>query len=135
MSHRRQGDEVLGQDRLGSAGIGREVDAGGVPAIDQSDLFYDGNSQGGIMGGALMAIAQEIGRISGAAVVTMTAARWWTKLKRCVTARFAIAHMVFTEPVLNGVLNSALRAGSTCLQANRHFHSLDCASLRPDGAF
>ena len=35
---------------------------GGQPVIDRSDLFYDGNSQGGIMGGALMAIAQDVTR-------------------------------------------------------------------------
>ncbi|HVF06148.1 MAG TPA: hypothetical protein VNA20_15000 [Frankiaceae bacterium] len=35
---------------------------GGTPAIDTSDLFYDGNSQGGIMGAALMAVAQDVTR-------------------------------------------------------------------------
>ncbi len=33
--------------------------AGGSPVIDRSDLFYDGNSQGGIMGGAATAVAQD----------------------------------------------------------------------------
>jgi hypothetical protein len=33
--------------------------AGGMPVIDPRDLFYDGNSQGGIMGGAVTAVAQD----------------------------------------------------------------------------
>ena len=32
---------------------------GGVPLIDTSELFYDGNSQGGIIGGAATAVAQD----------------------------------------------------------------------------
>jgi hypothetical protein len=34
----------------------------GAPVIDTSDVFYDGNSQGGIFGGTIMAIAQDITR-------------------------------------------------------------------------
>ena len=34
----------------------------GAPLLDTSDLFYDGNSQGGIMGGALMALTQDVTR-------------------------------------------------------------------------
>ena len=34
----------------------------GNPVIDTSDVFYDGNSQGGIFGGTVMAIAQDITR-------------------------------------------------------------------------
>lgn len=37
-------------------------DSAGHPVIDTSDVFYDGNSQGGIYGGTLMAIAQDITR-------------------------------------------------------------------------
>jgi hypothetical protein len=37
-------------------------DASGNPVIDTSDVFYDGNSQGGIFGGTVMAIAQDITR-------------------------------------------------------------------------
>jgi hypothetical protein len=33
--------------------------AGGAPVIDTSELFYDGNSQGGIIGGAATAVAQD----------------------------------------------------------------------------
>jgi hypothetical protein len=33
--------------------------AGGAPIIDTSELFYDGNSQGGIIGGAATAVAQD----------------------------------------------------------------------------
>ncbi len=34
----------------------------GNPLFDNSDVFYDGNSQGGIMGGALMAVSTDIRR-------------------------------------------------------------------------
>jgi hypothetical protein len=37
-------------------------DGSGTPVIDTSDVFYDGNSQGGIFGGTVMAIAQDITR-------------------------------------------------------------------------
>jgi hypothetical protein len=37
-------------------------DTSGNPVIDTSDVFYDGNSQGGIFGGTVMAIAQDITR-------------------------------------------------------------------------
>lgn len=36
--------------------------AGGMPVIDNSTVYYDGNSQGGIMGGALMAVIQDVTR-------------------------------------------------------------------------
>ncbi len=37
-------------------------DSFGNPVIDTSDVFYDGNSQGGIFGGTVMAISQDITR-------------------------------------------------------------------------
>jgi hypothetical protein len=37
-------------------------DAMGNPVIDPSDVFYDGNSQGGIFGATVMAVAQDITR-------------------------------------------------------------------------
>jgi hypothetical protein len=37
-------------------------DAFGTPVIDTSAVFFDGNSQGGIFGGTLMAVAQDITR-------------------------------------------------------------------------
>src|SRR5512143_2900592 len=37
-------------------------DSVGNPVIDTSAVFYDGNSQGGIFGGTIMAIAQDITR-------------------------------------------------------------------------
>ena len=36
--------------------------AGGQPVIDDSHLYYDGNSQGGILGGALTALAPDFNR-------------------------------------------------------------------------
>jgi hypothetical protein len=37
-------------------------DSSGNPVIDRSAVFYDGNSQGGIYGGTVMAVAQDITR-------------------------------------------------------------------------
>ncbi len=37
-------------------------DSSGTPVIDRSAVFYDGNSQGGIFGGTVMAVAQDITR-------------------------------------------------------------------------
>jgi len=37
-------------------------DSFGAPVIDTSEVFFDGNSQGGIFGGTVMAIAQDITR-------------------------------------------------------------------------
>jgi hypothetical protein len=62
---------------------------GGTPVIDTSDLFYDGNSQGGIMGGALMAIAQDITR----GVLGVPAMNYSTLLDRSVD--FATYESVF----------------------------------------
>ncbi|MEE4659070.1 MAG: hypothetical protein V2J89_01300 [Halieaceae bacterium] len=36
--------------------------AGGQPVFDNSEVFYDGNSQGGILGGALMGVIQDVTR-------------------------------------------------------------------------
>jgi len=36
--------------------------AGGVPVFDNSNVYYDGNSQGGILGGALMGVIQDVTR-------------------------------------------------------------------------
>lgn len=36
--------------------------AGGVPVFDNSTVYYDGNSQGGILGGALMGVIQDVTR-------------------------------------------------------------------------
>ncbi len=62
---------------------------GGVPAIDPSDVYYDGNSQGGIIGGALMAVAQDITR----GVLGVPAMNYSTLLDRSVD--FATYESVF----------------------------------------
>lgn len=36
--------------------------AGGIPVFDNSNVYYDGNSQGGILGGALMGVIQDVTR-------------------------------------------------------------------------
>jgi hypothetical protein len=62
---------------------------GGKPVIDPSDVFYDGNSQGGIMGGALMAVAQDVTR----GVLGVPAMNYSTLLDRSVD--FATYESVF----------------------------------------
>ena len=62
---------------------------GGKSVLDTSDLFYDGNSQGGIMGGALMAVAQDVTR----GVLGVPAMNYSTLLDRSVD--FATYESVF----------------------------------------
>jgi hypothetical protein len=54
--------------------------ADGTPVIDRSELFYDGNSQGGIMGGAATAVAQDWTR----AVLGVPGMNYSTLLQRSV---------------------------------------------------
>ena len=63
-------------------------DAFGNPVIDTSHVFYDGNSQGGIAGGTLMAVAQDITR----GVLGVPAMNYSTLLTRSVD--FATYSMV-----------------------------------------
>ncbi len=53
---------------------------GGVPVIDPSEVFYYGNSQGGILGGVVMALEQETTR----GVLGVPAANFSTLLQRSV---------------------------------------------------
>ena len=62
---------------------------GGKPVVDNSDVFYDGNSQGGIMGGALMAVSQDVTR----GVLGVPAMNYSTLLDRSVD--FATYESVF----------------------------------------
>jgi hypothetical protein len=55
-------------------------DANGQPIIDTSELFYDGNSQGGIFGGGLAVYAQDYTR----AVLGVTGMNYSTLLRRSV---------------------------------------------------
>jgi hypothetical protein len=70
----------LGRLMTHPAGLGRHAafrDAGG-DVLDESDLFYNGNSQGGIMGGALGAVAQDFTR----AVLGVPGMNYSTMLRR-----------------------------------------------------
>jgi hypothetical protein len=51
----------LGRMLLNPAGLAKNAafQQGGAPVIDTSNLYYDGNSQGGIMGGFLTALAPD----------------------------------------------------------------------------
>lgn len=55
----------LGRALIHPAGLGADPafrGAGGQPLLAAGELFYDGNSQGGIMGGALVALAPDLTR-------------------------------------------------------------------------
>jgi hypothetical protein len=55
----------LGRALIHPQGLGTQPEfqaAGGASAINTSRLFYDGNSQGGIMGGALTALSPDLDR-------------------------------------------------------------------------
>ncbi|MFN8017461.1 MAG: DUF4214 domain-containing protein [Acidimicrobiales bacterium] len=54
--------------------------AGGDPILDTSDLFYDGNSQGGIIGGAFVATSPDV----SAGVLGVTGMNYSTLLERSV---------------------------------------------------
>ena len=54
--------------------------AGGDPMLDTSDLFYDGNSQGGIIGGAFLAVSPDV----SAGVLGVTGMNYSTLLERSV---------------------------------------------------
>ena len=49
-------------DRRASPTTPAFQDGGGDPVIDTSELYYDGNSQGGILGGSLVAVAPDLTR-------------------------------------------------------------------------
>lgn len=51
---------------------------GGVPLLDTDELFYDGNSQGGIIGGAVVAVSTDVTR----AVLGVPAINYSTLLRR-----------------------------------------------------
>jgi hypothetical protein len=73
----------------------------GVPAINPARLFYDGNSQGGIMGGGLTAIAPDFNR----AVLGVPAMNYSTLLRRSVDFD-AYAHGDFEIPGSDVVIPS-----------------------------
>jgi hypothetical protein len=72
-------------------------DAEGQPLIDTSDLFYDGNSQGAIAGGALAAFAQDYTR----AVLGVPGMNYSTLLRRSVDfdTFFVIMSINYTDPI------------------------------------
>jgi hypothetical protein len=56
---------VLGRAMKSAAGFSTDPafqDVNGNSLLDNSEIFYDGNSQGGILGGMLMSVAQDIHR-------------------------------------------------------------------------
>jgi len=78
-------------------------DSAGTPLIDRTRLFYDGNSQGGIMGGALTALAPDLTR----AVLGVPAMNYSTLLER--SSDFA----PYAEGRLLGALSESLEAIDT----------------------
>ena len=72
------GRAMVHPDGFASAPEFQDVD--GTPLFDPSELFYDGNSQGGIMGGALTAVAPDFTR----AVLGVPGMNYSTLLNRSV---------------------------------------------------
>jgi hypothetical protein len=75
----------LGRALKHAEGLGTKPafqDAQGRSILDTSQLYYNGNSQGGIMGGALMAVAQDFDR----ALLGVPAINYSTLLDRSVLA-------------------------------------------------
>ena len=80
-------------------------DSAGTPLIDRSHLYYDGNSQGGIMGGALTALAPDFTR----AVLGVPGMNYSTLLQR--SSDFA----PYAEGKLLGAIDSSLEIVDTPL--------------------
>lgn len=66
-------------------------DAGGSPLIAEGELYYDGNSQGGIMGGALTALAPDFRR----AVLGVPGMNYSTLLNRSVDWEGAYGEVLY----------------------------------------
>ncbi len=74
---------LLGRLMIHAEGLASDPafqDAAGAPLIDTAQLSYDGNSQGGIMGGALVAVATDLTR----AVLGVPGMNYSTLLDRSV---------------------------------------------------
>jgi hypothetical protein len=73
----------------------------GTPIIDTSDVFYYGNSQGGIEGGVVMALSQDATR----GVLGVAAANYSTLLHRSVDFApfFTILKAAYPDPVTRAV--------------------------------
>lgn len=79
--------------------------AGGQPLLDTSDLFYDGNSQGGVIGGAFVAVAPDV----SAGVLGVAGMNYSTLLERSVDFDPFFAIMKTTYPrVVDRVLGLQL---------------------------
>ena len=74
----------------------------GNPVIDTSNVYYDGNSQGGIMGGVVMSVAQDITR----GVLGVPAMNYSTLLRRSVD--FDVYSMVLYPAYPNELERSLL---------------------------
>ncbi|MDX6616988.1 MAG: hypothetical protein QOD60_2079 [Solirubrobacterales bacterium] len=102
----------LGRAMIHPDGLGANAafQSGGHPVVDSSHLYYDGNSQGGILGGALTAVAPDFNR----AVLGVPAMNYSTLLERSTDFR-PYAEGEFTSQVcdllpspLNDVCTAAL---------------------------
>jgi hypothetical protein len=85
---------VLGRAMAHPAGFGGHAafqDSTGAPLLAPQELFYDGNSQGGIMGGALTAIAPDFDR----AVLGVPGMNYSTLLNRSVDWEGAYAEIMY----------------------------------------
>ena len=97
---------VLGRLLTNPAGFASDAafQVGGESVIDPSDLFYDGNSQGGILGGVLAAFSTDIERF----VLGVPGMNYSTLLRRSVD--FEIFNVVLETTYTNGIDRAVLLA-------------------------
>jgi len=95
---------VLGRLLLHAAGFADDAafQVGGESVIDPSGLFYDGNSQGGILGGVLAAFSQDITRF----VLGVPGMNYSTLLRRSVD--FDPFNLILEVTYPNGLDRAAL---------------------------
>jgi hypothetical protein len=94
----------------------------GAPLIDTSDLFYDGNSQGAIMGGALTAVATDFTR----AVLGVPGMNYSTLLQRSIdwdTYR-AVFDPAYPDEIERGLTISLVQMLWDRAEANGYAHHM-----------
>ncbi|HEX5615155.1 MAG TPA: hypothetical protein VFZ83_08365 [Acidimicrobiia bacterium] len=97
-------------------------DANGSPVIDTRELFYDGNSQGGIMGGAATAVALDWTR----AVLGVTGMNYSTLLQRSIDWRTyeAVYEPSYPDEIERGIGISLIQMLWDRAETNGYAHHL-----------
>jgi hypothetical protein len=121
------GRALIHPDGLGSHAAFRG--AGGRPLLDTSRLYYDGNSQGGIMGGALTALAPDF----TTAKLGVPAMNYSTLLNRSVDwegSYGAISYTFYPDKIGQQLMFSMLQMLWDRAEANGYAHHMTDDPLR-----